>query len=150
MSAAATAAGALGATLSEKITDPEIFAAIAWVMTVGIVPGLILVPLLGKKIEGGLSKLKSRDEKWGDLFMTSLFLGMISAFLGVVFADIRQGLTGWIPVFVMLAAAVLMLICGAARKIFRARWVEDYALPISMLGGMALSIPITNLVQSLV
>lgn len=148
--AAATAAGALGATLSEKITDPEIFAAIAWVMTVGIVPGLILVPLLGKKIEGGLSKLKSRDEKWGDLFMTSLFLGMISAFLGVVFADIRQGLTGWIPVFVMLAAAVLMLICGAARKIFRARWIEDYALPISMLGGMALSIPITNLVQSLV
>ena len=99
--AAATAASALGTSLSDKVADPEIFAAIVWVMTVGIVPGLILVPLFGQKIEGSLSKLKSKDQKWGDIFMTSLFLGMISAFLGVIFADISVGLTGWIPVFVI-------------------------------------------------
>lgn len=148
--AAATAASALGASLSDKITDPEIFAAIAWVMTVGIVPGLILVPLFGQKIEGTLAKLKSKDQKWGDLFMTSLFLGMISAFLGVIFADISEGLTGWIPVFVMIAAAIVMALCGVIKMVFKAKWVEDYALPISMLSGMALSIPITQLVQSLV
>lgn len=148
--AAATAASALGTTLSDKITDPEIFAAITWVMTVGIVPGLILVPLFGQKIEGSLSKLKSKDQKWGDIFMTSLFLGMISAFLGVIFADISAGLTGWIPVFVMLAAAIVMALCGAIKFIFKAKWIEDYALPISMLSGMALSIPITQFVQSLV
>jgi len=148
--AAATAASALGTTLSDKITDPEIFAAITWVMTVGIVPGLILVPLFGQKIEGSLSKLKSKDQKWGDIFMTSLFLGMISAFLGVIFADISVGLTGWIPVFVMLAAAIVMALCGAIKFIFKAKWIEDYALPISMLSGMALSIPITQFVQSLV
>lgn len=148
--AAATAASALGTTLSDKVTDPEIFAAITWVMTVGIVPGLILVPLFGQKIEGSLSKLKSKDQKWGDIFMTSLFLGMISAFLGVIFADISAGLTGWIPVFVMLAAAIVMALCGAIKFIFKAKWIEDYALPISMLSGMALSIPITQFVQSLV
>jgi len=148
--AAATAASALGTTLSDKVTDPKIFAAICWVMTVGIVPGLILVPLFGQKIEGSLSKLKSKDEKWGDLFMTSLFLGMISAFLGVIFADISQGLVGWIPVFVMLAAAIVMAICGVIKIVFKAKWIEDYALPISMLSGMALSIPITQFVQSLV
>lgn len=148
--AAATAASALGTSLSDKVTDPKNFAAIAWVMTVGIVPGLILVPLFGQKIEGSLSKLKSKDQKWGDIFMTSLFLGMISAFLGVIFADISQGLTGWIPVFVMLAAAIVMALCGAIKFIFKAKWIEDYALPISMLSGMALSIPITQFVQSLV
>ena len=148
--AAATAASALGTSLSDKVTDPEIFAAIVWVMTVGIVPGLILVPLFGQKIEGSLSKLKSKDQKWGDIFMTSLFLGMISAFLGVIFADISVGLTGWIPVFVMLASAIVMALCGAIKFLFKAKWIEDYALPISMLSGMALSIPITQLVQSLV
>jgi len=148
--AAATAASALGTSLSDKVADPEIFAAIVWVMTVGIVPGLILVPLFGQKIEGSLSKLKSKDQKWGDLFMTSLFLGMISAFLGVIFADISVGLTGWIPVFVMLASAIVMALCGAIKFLFKAKWIEDYALPISMLSGMALSIPITQLVQSLV
>ena len=43
-----------------------------------------------------------------------------------------------------------MVLCGAIKFLFKAKWIEDYALPISMLSGMALSIPITQLVQSLV
>ena len=148
--AAAAAASAVGATLSQPITDPKIFATIAWVMTLGIVPGLVLVPVLGKRIENGVSKIQSKDSRWGEIFLSGLFLGMISAFLGVVFAHVREGLTGWIPVFVMLASALLMLICGLIRKLFKAKWIEEYALPISLLGGMALSIPITTLVQSIV
>ena len=148
--AAASAASALGTDLSQRITDPRVFSAIAWVMTLGIVPGLVLVPLLGKKIENGVAKIKTKDQKWGEIFISGLFLGMISAFLGVVFAHVREGLAGWIPVFVMLASALLMLICGLIRKLFNAKWIEDYALPISLLGGMALSIPITTLVQNIV
>lgn len=146
--AAVTAVGRdLGGTL---ITDARMFSTIAWVMTLGIMIGVILVPLVGKKIEGGMSKLALKDKKWGDLFMTGLFLGMISAFLGLIFNDVRMGLSGWIPVFVMASSAILMLICGALHKATKARWITDYALPASMIGGMALSIPITNLVNSLV
>ena len=148
--AAAAAASAVGATLSQPITDPKIFSTIAWVMTLGIVPGLVLVPVLGKRIENGVSKIQTKDSKWGDIFLSGLFLGMISAFLGVVFAHVHEGLVGWIPVFVMFASALLMLICGLIRKLFKAKWIEEYALPISLLGGMALSIPITTLVQSIV
>ena len=148
--AAAAAASAVNSSLSQRITDPKIFSAIAWVMTLGIVPGLVLVPALGKKIENGISNIKEKDSKWGKIFLSGLFLGMISAFLGLVFANVHKGLTGWIPVFVMFASAILMMICGLVQKIFKAKWIEDYALPISLLGGMALSIPITNLVMSLV
>lgn len=147
--AAAAAAAAVGSSLAERITDPKIFAVIAWVMALGIIPGLALVPIFGKKIEKGISNIKSKDSKWGQIFLSGLFLGMISAFLGLVFAKVHTGLTGWIPVFVMFASAVLMMLCGLVRKLFRAKWIEDYALPISLLGGMALSIPITTLVQSL-
>ena len=148
--AAAAAANAVGSSLSQRITDPKIFATIAWVMTLGIIPGLVLVPLFGKKIEKGIANIKGKDSKWGQIFLSGLFLGMISAFLGLVFAKVHTGLVGWIPVFVMFASALLMMVCGLIRKVFNAKWIVDYALPISLLGGMALSIPITNLVMSLV
>ncbi len=145
--AAAQAVGErIGGTL---ITNAQAFSTIAWVMTLGIIIGLILVPVFSKKIENGMSKLTMKDQKWGDIFMTGLFLGMISAFLGYIFKDVTRGVTGWIPVFVMIAAAVLMLICGALYKVTKKRWITDYALPVSLLGGMALAIPITNLVQKL-
>ncbi|MEG0751602.1 MAG: DUF5058 family protein [Oscillospiraceae bacterium] len=147
--AAASAASAIGLSLSNLIDDPRAFSTIAWVMTLGILPGPILVSVFGKRIENGLTKLGAKDKRWSEFFMTGLFLGMISAFLGVIFADVTQGITGWIPVFVMLVSAVIMLICGAIHKKTGARWITEYALPISMLGAMALSIPLTDFITKL-
>ena len=92
--AATSTANALGVSLSEMITDPQVYSAIAWVMTLGIIPSIILPPILMKKIKGGMLKMKSKDQKWGDIFMTSLFLGMISAFVGYVFCDFGTVFSG--------------------------------------------------------
>jgi len=141
--AATSTANALGISLSEMITDPKVYTAIAWVMTLGIMPSIILPPLLMKKIQGGMVSLKRRDEKWGDIFMTSLFLGMISAFLGMVFADIRKGLAGFIPIFVLLVSAALMAACGLLIKKKGWQWLETYAMAISMVGAMIFAVIIT-------
>lgn len=122
--AAASAAQAVGMDLSQLITDPKVFAAIAWVMTLGIVPGTILVPAFGKKIENGIMRIRSKDEKWGSIFMSALFLGMISAFLGMVFGTIRDGLQGWIPFFVMVVSALLMCVCAVFVKVLKWSWME--------------------------
>ena len=145
-SAAATAANALGESLSNTITDPLAFSAIAWVVTIGSLFALLLVVLFTKRIETGLDRLRVKDKKWGDIFQSGLFLGMISAFLGVVFADVRTGIVGWIPVFVMLISAVIMAVCGLLYNKTKKSWITDYALPVCMLGAMALSIPLTNLI----
>ncbi len=144
--AATSTATALGLSLSDTITKASDFTAIAWVMTLGIIPGMILIPLFLKKIQGGVMKIKNKDSKWGDLFMTSLFLGMISAFLGMVFGDIRSGLAGWIPIFVLLFSALLMGICGILIKKCKITWLETYAISISMLGAMAFAVVITPLI----
>ena len=144
--AATSTANALGISLSETITDPSVYTAIAWVMTLGIFPGLIWVPLFIKKIQGGLMKIKNKDSKWGDILMTAMFLGMISAFLGMVFSDIRSGLKGWIPIFVLLFSALLMAICGILIKKCNMKWLENYALPISMLGAMIFAAIITPVI----
>ena len=141
--AATSTANALNVSLSEMITDPRVYTAIAWVMTLGILPSIILPPLLMKKIQGGVVKLRSKDDRWGDIFMTSMFLGMISAFLGMVFADIRKGIAGFIPVFVLLVSAGLMALCGLLIQKKNMKWLETYAMAISMVGAMIFAVLIT-------
>ena len=141
--AATSTANALGVSLSEMITDPKVYTAIAWVMTLGILPSIILPPLLMKRIQSGMLSLKRKDEKWGDIFMTSLFLGMISAFLGMVFADIRKGIAGFIPIFVLLMSAALMAVCGLLIKKKGWQWLETYAMAVSMVGAMIFAVIIT-------
>lgn len=141
--AATSTATALNANLSETVTDPKVYSAIAWVMTLGILPSLIYVPLLIRKIQKGILNIRTKDGKWGDIFINAMFLGMISAFLGMVFSEVRTGLAGFIPIFVLLFSAFLMGICGLLIKVCKMRWLETYALPISMLGAMAFAVFIT-------
>lgn len=144
--AATTTAQAFGVSLSETITDPQAYSAIAWVMTLGIMPGMFVVLFFLKKMQNGIIKLKNKDSKWGDIFMTSLFLGMISAFLGMVFSDIRSGLVGFIPIFVLLFSALVMAVLGLLIKKCGFKWLETYALAISMLCSMIFAVIITPLI----
>ena len=127
--------------------NAEQFITILLVMTISIMIGIWLVPVLCKKMKTGLVNMKNKDAKWLDIFQSAMFIGMISAFIGFVFCDfsgVFKGETaGLIPVLVMLVSALTMLICGALMKITKARWINDYALPFSLIAGMASAIPIT-------
>ena len=128
--------------------DAKQYVTIAFVMTISIMVGIWLVPLLCKKMKTGLINMKNKDAKWLDIFQSSMFIGMISAFVGFVFCDFsgvfKGDTTGLIPVLVMAVSALTMLLAGALMKITKARWINDYALPISLIAGMASAIPITN------
>ena len=146
--AAANALSAMGlewAKLTE-LTATQ-YVTVAAVMTMGIMVGIWLVPVVGKKLIGGMINLEKRDKKWGEIFSASLFLGMISAFLGYVFSDFsavfRGETAGLIPPLVMLVSALMMAVCALALKKLGWRWMNDYALPISLLAGMISAIPIT-------
>ena len=146
--AAGSALQALGQGLETQITDPSAFVTVLWVMTVGILAGVILTPALAKKIQGGMGKLERMDKKWAEIFNNALFLGMISAFLGYVFCDVMNvthgDFTGLIPVCVMVVSAIIMAVCGLVSQKLKIRWFTDYALPISLVLGMAAAIPITG------
>ena len=123
------------------------YVTIAWVMTISIMVGIWLVPLVGKKLQTGMVTMENRDKKWGDIFSASMFIGMISAFLGYVFCDFASvfsgNMAGLIPPLVMLVSALVMALAGVIVKKYKWRWVGDYALPISLIAGMASAIPIT-------
>ena len=147
--AASNAESAMGLTFGQVSSlNASQYVTIASVMTVSIMVGIWLVPLIGKKLQNGIISLENRDKKWGDIFSASMFIGMISAFVGYVFCDfskVFQGdMSGLIPALVMAVSALIMCLAGLLVKKTQWRWVSDYALPISLVLGMASAIPITS------
>lgn len=123
------------------------FVTVVFVMTISIMAGVLLTPIASKKIQGGLKKMENKDKRWSAIFSDALFMGMIAAFLGFVFCDFSGifvgELAGLVPVLVMFSSAILMAGCGALMKVTGWKFLNDYALPISMVGGMLLAIPYT-------
>ena len=150
--AASNAVSAMGLTLGkiDQLTAQQ-FVNITLVMTISIMMGIWLVPAIGKKLLKGMSSLENRDKKWADIFQNAMFIGMISAFLGFVFCDFSRlwipgdyaPTSGLVPVCVMIVSAAVMVVCGLLMKKPKFSWLGDYALPISLILGMASAIPIT-------
>lgn len=148
--AASNAVSAMGLELGRisELTAQQ-YVNISLVMTISIMVGIWLVPVIGKKLLGGMSKLEAKDGKWADIFQNAMFIGMIAAFLGYVFCDFSRlwipgdysATSGLIPVCVMAVSAGIMVVLGLSMK--KWKWLGDYALPISLVLGMASAIPIT-------
>lgn len=146
--AATNAESAMGLTFGQVSSlSAQQYVTIASVMTVSIMVGIWLVPLIGEKLLNGMITLENRDKKWGEIFSASMFIGMISAFIGYVFCDFgsvfRGDTSGLIPVCVMIVSAVVMTVLGLASKRDGLRVLADYALPVSLIAGMASAVPIT-------
>ena len=135
----------IAASVLGDVDTGTAYVTVALVMTCGMLVSMFLPLIVGKKIQRGLMKIRSKDKKWGEIFMNALFLGMISAFLGYIFGDVGEGASGWIPVLVFLVAAIVMAGCGMLLKVTKWRWINDYALPFCIIVGMASAIPITML-----
>ena len=62
--AATSTATSLGISIANDITDPVAYSTIAWVMTLGILSGIIIITFFLKRIQGGINNMKKRDQKW--------------------------------------------------------------------------------------
>ena len=151
--AANNALQAMGQSVGSTGLTAQQYVNVLLVMTISIMMGIWLVPVLGKKLLKGMSGLANRDAKWADIFQNALFLGMIAAFLGFVFCDVSRlwnpvegysATSGLIPVCVMVTSALTMVICGLLMRKPKLKWLSEYALPISLILGMASAIPFTN------
>ena len=172
--AAANAASGMKVTLAELANNMTAsqYVTIALVMTISIMVGIWLVPLVAKKMQKGLVSFEAKDKKWSDILQSSLFIGMISAFVGYVFSDVYRlwsstdgvftqevvnkmtneteiveytATSGLVPVCVMFVSMLSMVVCGVLMKKLGWKWLNDYALPICMIIGMASAIPFTIL-----
>ncbi len=142
--AATNVANAFGIQIGDGMS-PEMVITALWVMTLGCLPPLLLVPFFYKKISHKFNEIKDKNSDFKDILMDALFLGMISAFVGFVVAPIDPEETGdpyisILAVVVLFTSAVLTVIFGLISNKKGFKWLKNYALPLSMVLAMAFAI----------
>jgi hypothetical protein len=124
---AVAASGDLGGDLS-------VFASAMWVMALGILIGPIINVFFLKKYQSRIKALRLKSTVWTEILIAALFMGMISA-LGS-----KEIAKGGIALYTLFSGAVIMGLFGLIISLTKAKWLENFALPISMLGAIALSV----------
>lgn len=155
------------AVFGQEITDPKIFAAVSWVMTLGVIFSLVLLPFLLKKFQkklGSLSLLNSDNESkgqsngpsFGDIISASTFIGLISAFIGHAIAGKASTITeggqviqigtgaGFMSIAVLVTSVVVLLVLQKICLKYKLEKFEPFVMPISMFAGMAMAIIVYN------
>lgn len=135
--------GVFGRQIGDVLT-PEMVITAVWVMTLGCLPPLIIIPFFFKKMSTKMQDMRQKDQTWNQIMMDALFLGMISAFSGYILAPkTPEGETPYISILgilVFITSAVLIMGLGYLMKKYKWDWLKNYALPVSMVIAMALAI----------
>jgi len=145
--AAAAAADGLGLAggLSAPVTDPAAFSAIAWVMTIGSIFPLILLPIFLKKVQAKIGKATSGKEKWTDLISAAAFVGLIAAFVARAIAGSGEADTagdgaGVLSVLTLVTAIAVMLLLELLVNKKGWKWAEPFTMPVSMFAAMGAAV----------
>lgn len=141
--AAESAMEALGYTggLSAEITDPLGFSTAAWVMTLGSIMPLVIIPFAMKKIQKGIGKAVSKNTAWADVMSAAAFIGLISAFVGRAIvgqgdkAVLGDG-AGIMSVCALLVSMLSMYLFMHLQKKKEIPWLQSLAMPLSMFIAM--------------
>lgn len=149
--AAQTALEALGGSISEPVTIATQFSAIAWVMTLGIIFGICLVPIFCKTILSKVGKVVNKNEsnsKLADVVSAASFIGIIAAFIArEINGKSGDGSddAGFLSIATLLTSVILFLILDAVSRKFK--WsdkFEPFVMPLAMFGAMAVAILLTQ------
>lgn len=147
VTAAESATGAFGLIggIANEIKDPKMFAAIAWVMTIGSILPLVLLPIMLKKIQNKVGKVANQNSKWTDVMSAAAFIGLIAAFIGRAIsgkgdASIIGDGAGVLSVATLISSVLFMLIIQTISKKRNIKWLEPFAMPFSMFAAMFVAI----------
>jgi hypothetical protein len=109
------------------------FILVMYVMAVGIMGGIVLAPLLAKRIHRGVLKIRAKDWRWSALGGSTYLATILIVFT--------------VPLLFSLSVALLTLITAAALmfffrwliKRFRITWLNGFAFTLSTFLAIALS-----------
>jgi hypothetical protein len=137
--AADMAAKASGlSALSPEFMTPEILVTIVFVMAIGIIWGGVFCIVGLKKYQKTLKKSTSSDNRWGQILFNAIFIGLVCAFIGTAFADVKVG--SFTSLIVIIVSALCMSICDYLVKNKNLKWLDSFSLSISMIMGMAMAV----------
>jgi hypothetical protein len=116
-------------------------------MTVCILSGAVFTLIFFKSYQKRIAKRAKGNPKLSDILFSSMFIGMIAAYLGDAVSYLRtvqvSGQTRTPNVLPLIAFFTSMLAMALFRHLIdrkKISWLENYALSFSMLIGMACAV----------
>lgn len=157
-SAATAALDAVGSGgMTTEITDPTVFTTVAWVMALGSIMPLVVLPLVLKRLQRGMKKVSQKDTKLTDALSAAAFIGLIATFIaraliGQDTGSVKNGEfianndgAGVMTVITLLAAVVFMLLLKTIADKKNIAWLENFAMPISMFAALGVAVLLIQL-----
>lgn len=153
--AAESAMEALGYSggLSTEITSPLGFSTAAWVMTLGSIMPLVIVPFALKKIQKSIGKAVDKNTAWADTMSAAAFIGLISAFISRAIvgrgdvAVLGDG-AGILSVSALVISMAVMLLFMQIERKKEIKWLQSLAMPLSMFIAMGAVMLLANILPA--
>ena len=122
--------------------DLSIFTMVMWVMSVGIIWGIVFNIFFMKSLDRFSKKAKESNNRFIPIFSSALFIGML-ALMSAPYITNAGNVTAIVS---FITAAVAVLICGHVARTTRIRAIDEFSLPISLIVGMAAAVVYTNII----
>ena len=173
--AAEAAMEAFGHTggIANAVTDPTVYAGIAWVMTLGICFSLVILPFLAKPLHKKFMAASNKENvaeeaapadgkkkrtigEFINKFATpAIFIGLIGAFIARAITG--QGSTkapeeldgaGVLSVSTLAVAVIFSIVLEVIVKKLKLTWLEPFVMPIGMIVAMISAIVLYNVLPN--
>lgn len=158
--------------IAVPVTDPEVYAGVAWVMTLGICFSLVVLPFLAKPLnkkflsagkkeaeevktdaENAAPTDTKKKRNLGDFinkFATpAIFIGLIGAFIARAIIGAGKPETfgdgaGVLSIITLVVAIVVSILLEIFAKKLKLTWLEPFVMPIGMIIAMIAAIIFFN------
>ena len=158
--------------MAVAVSDPEVYAGVAWVMTLGICFSLVILPFLAKPLHKKLlqagkkeeaPKAESNENAPADAkkkrslngfinnFATpAIFIGLIGAFIARAIIGAGKPETfgdgaGVLSIITLVVAIVVSIALEVLAKKLKLTWLEPFVMPIGMIIAMIAAIVFFNI-----
>lgn len=127
-------------SLGGEAFTTAVFANAIWVMCIGSFWAIMIVALFYKGLKKRYGLKVSGDSRWQEVLTSSCFMGVFALFM----ADPLT--TGGVPLATFITSALLMVVCVLLIVKLKFERLREFALTLSMIGGMVMSVVWTQVV----
>lgn len=124
------------ADISDPNMTPKIFGIVMWVMTLGIIWGIVFNIFFMGKLDKFSREAKSKKNDFIPIFSAALFSAMLIT-LSVPYVANVKNTNAMLSFFV---AGIAVLVCEKISKATNIKIINEFSLPIALIIGMAAAI----------
>lgn len=117
-----------GSNVASLTENLAVYSTALWTMTVSIMSGAIILLFFFKPYQQKLQSIRDKNEAWSKILIAALFMGLV----GTIGAQ-QITLGGYYRLALFISAGIMALLASLSLKM---KWLEEFALPLSILGTL--------------